>query len=345
MNKKIITNKISKFFIMLIFASVFLCLASCSKNNTINESSVTTEETTIKKQNEKISIVCTIFPLYDFVKEIIKQNEDKFDLTLLIDNGIDFHNYTPTVDDDIKIRNANIFFYIGGESDSWASKIIESNTNNDLNSINMMNELKDIIKVEEEIEGMEKEEEDLDSEEIEHDEHIWLSLLNAQKMISIITNEIIKLDKENENIYLSNLTEYNKKLRELDKEYKNTITQIKNNTILFADRFPFRYLFDDYNLKYFAAFKGCSAETECSFDTIMFLSNKVKELSLDNIYVIDGSSKRIANTIITNSSNKNINIQEMNSMQGITLQDINSGKNYLNIMKENLNALSYSIIK
>lgn len=313
--KKIISIILS----ILLIVSVF---AGCSTNG----------ET--KKEKTKLSVVATIFPIYDWVKNIVG-DDVHIDLTLLMSSGADLHNYQPSADDIIKISTCDVFIYVGGESDKWVDDTLNSAQNKDMEIVNLMQVLGDKAKEEELVEGMQGEEED----EKEYDEHVWLSLKNAKLFVEKTAEALGKKDAADSEKFIENANAYNEKLEALDKQYQNTVDSAKVKALLFADRFPFRYITDDYGLKYYAAFKGCSAESEASFETISFLAKKVDELQLKCVMTIDGSDKKIAKTVIENTSAKNQKILTLNSMQSITEKNINDGETYLSIMENNLTVL------
>ncbi|MBQ6229582.1 MAG: zinc ABC transporter substrate-binding protein [Eubacterium sp.] len=292
--------------------------------------------------NGKIDIVCTIFPEYDWVKEIIKGEEDNFNLTMLMANGADLHNFQPTADDILTISKSDIFIYVGGESDKWVHDALKEAVNKDMIVINLMDVLGDRAKEEELVEGMQGDDEE---EEPEYDEHIWLSVKNAEILAEYIEGKISSLDKDEKRVetYKKNLENYKAKLDGLDKQYEEAVKAAGKNTIVFGDRFPFRYLVDDYNIKYYAAFIGCSAETEASFDTITFLAGKVDELSLQTVLTIETSDKQIANTVISNTKDKNQKILTLDSMQAVTAKEADGGKNYYDIMATNLEVLKEAL--
>ena len=320
--------------IFAIILSVFLILPVFSGCNNKDTSG----------SNKKLSVVCTIFPQYDWVKQILGDKASGVDMTLLLDNGIDLHNYQPTADDIIKISECDLFIYVGGESDKWVDDVLKSAKNKNIQVINLMDVLKNSVKEEEVKEGMEaEEEEDSKEEEPEYDEHVWLSLKNAKTICGAISDSLGKIDKSNADTYKQNSNSYIEKLNNLDTEYQNTVDGAKRKTVLFGDRFPFRYLVDDYKLDYYAAFVGCSAETEASFKTIVFLANKIDELSLPAILTIEGSDKSIANSIISNTKNKNQKILVINSIQSVTSEDVQNGMTYLSIMKDNLGVLKEAL--
>ena len=232
-----------------------------------------------------------------------------FDITLLLDNGVDMHSYQPTIRYIAMAGSGDLFIYVGGESDAWVRDALKEAKNKDLKVINLMDVLGNSVKEEEVVEGMQegkgfwghshKEGEEADDveEEPEYDEHIWLSIRNAEVLVKNIAQEIANIDAQNAEIYEKNADSYIKKLDHLDKQYAATIKNGKYKAILFGDRFPFRYLADDYQLKYYAAFVGCSAETLAGFETVTFLAQKVDTLHLPVILTIENSDGRIAESI------------------------------------------------
>ncbi len=290
--------------------------------------------------DDKISIVTTIFPEYDWVMNVLGNNPASAEVTLLLDNGVDLHSYQPTAEDIMKIATCDMFIYVGGESDGWIEDALSEAVNKDMVVINLLEVLGDSVKEEEVVEGMQEEDED----ETEYDEHVWLSLKNAVICTEAISHALQdKVDPENSITYAENAAEYMRKLFTLDREYEETIANASGDTLLFGDRFPFRYLTDDYDLNYYAAFAGCSAETEASFETVTFLSGKVDELNLGCILTIETSDGKIAETIRDNTSTGDQKILVLDSLQSVTMDDINNGVTYLSIMKENLNVLSEAL--
>lgn len=308
----------------------------------------------------KKSIVCTTFPEYDWVMNILGEKAPTFDVTLLQNNGTDLHSYQPSVKDIAKISKADLFVYVGGESDEWVEKVLSQSVNKNQIAVNMMEVLGDKVREEEIVEGMESEEEEEHEhhhngeeaeehhhhdheEEVEYDEHVWLSLNNAIDISKVLCEEICKIDGANSVAYRKNFASYTKQLAALDEEYKSAVKFAKKNTVLFGDRFPFLYLTDDYGLKYFAAFAGCSAESEASFETVVFLAKKVDELALNAVLTIEKSDKKIAKTIVSTTKNKNRLILEMDSLQSITQAEIKKGRSYLSSMKKNLEVLKQAL--
>ena len=299
-----------------------------------------------KEEKERISVVCTIFPLYDWLNNVLGDNAENADVTMLLDSGADLHSYQPTADDIIKVSTCDLFVYVGGESDSWADDALKNASNKNMEVLNLLDILGDSAKEEELVEGMqvEEEEEEADGEEApEYDEHVWLSLKNAVLFVNAIRDSLCEIDSQSKDAYTSNAASYTAKLDELDKQYQQTVDSAKTKVLLFGDRFPFRYLTEDYKLKYYAAFIGCSAESEASFETITFLAQKTDELGLKNIMVIESSDQKIAKTIIENTKEKNQQILTLDSLQSTTSAKVKNGASYLSAMTKNLDVLKTAL--
>ena len=486
-------------------------LAGCEKQNDTNKT-------------DRLSIVTTIFPEYDWVKEILGDKADNAEITMLLDNGVDLHSYQPTADDIVKISDCDLFIYVGGESDEWVDNALKNATNKNMKVINLLDVLGDSVKTEETVEGMQEEEHDHDhghdkeitkddikdrtlsdfagewkslypylltgdldeycehkaeededssttkdtylekykaswqcdankitingnkitftytdgksvsaeytyagyqpklndegkirsvryqfettstdapkyvqfndhghepgeaehfhiyfgndgfdalmdlktnpffvggslsvdeildelmghshDHEEESDEHVWLSLRNAEALCKAISAALQEIDPDNKDAYASNTSAYIKKLSALDNEYKKAVNAATYKTVLFGDRFPFRYLVDDYGLSYYAAFVGCSAETEASFETISFLAKKVDELKMPCVLTIEGAQHKIAETIVQNTTAKNQKVLTMDSMQSTTSKDVKNGTTYLSVMEQNLSVLKEAL--
>ena len=484
-------------------------LAGCGKQN----------ESQGNTADDKMKIVTTIFPEYDWVKEILGDKADNAEVTMLLDNGVDLHSYQPTADGIVKISDCDLFIYVGGESDEWVEDALKNATNKNMKVINLLDVLKDTIKTEEAVPGMQSEEghnhgvsdfadsdvqdrslsdwdgdwqsvypylqegvldevmekkaengsktaeeyrayyetgyktdvsqitidaenntmcfvkngiaakatyeykgyqiydyasgsrgvryffeaiggdadapkyvqfsdhgiepgkaehfhiyfgndgfdelsqemdnwptyypadmsgndikEDmLEHEEKEYDEHVWLSLKNAEVLVGAISGALQELDSSNKDTYAANSDAYIEKLSALDADYQAAVNGAAHKTVLFGDRFPFRYLVDDYGLNYYAAFAGCSAESEASFETISFLSKKVDELHLPCVLTIEGKEHKIAKAVVENTAEKNQKILTMDSMQSTTSQDVKNGTTYLSVMKNNLSVLKEAL--
>lgn len=237
-----------------------------------------------------------------------------------------------------------MFLYVGGESDGWVEDALKEATNQNMKVINLLDVLGEQVKEEEVVEGMEAEEEESeDEDEPEYDEHVWLSLKNAETLCSAITDALEEIDPANKDAYATNAASYLEKLAALDGEYQTVVDNAARKTVLFGDRFPFRYLVDDYGLSYYAAFAGCSAETEASFETISFLAGKVDELGLPCVLTIEGAQHKIAETIVQNTAEKNQSILTLDSMQSTTSTDVANGTTYLSVMESNLDVLKQAL--
>ena len=292
--------------------------------------------------SNKLNIVTTIFPAYDWVREILGAETDRAEITTLLDSGVDLHSYQPTVDDIVKISNCDLFLYVGGESDGWVDDALKNAPNKERKVIRLLDVLGDSAKAEETVEGMQEEEHDQE-EEAEYDEHIWLSLKNAQVLVAAISEALQETDPARKDTYAANAAAYAEKLSALDGEYRAAVDSGKYKTLLFGDRFPFRYLADDYGLDYYAAFPGCSAETEASFETVSFLAGKMDALGLPCVLTIEGTQHKIAETIVQNTAQKNQQVLTMDSMQAVTANDAASGVSYLSIMEKNLSVLKKAL--
>ena len=341
-----------KFITLLLIAVLSVCALSGCGNSKSSEST----------NGKKLKVVTTIFPEYDWVMQILGDKADKADVTMLLDKGVDLHSYQPSTADISKISEADIFIYVGGESDEWVKDVLKQAKNKNLKVINLMDVIGDKAKEEEVKEGMQAEDEhdhdkdkdhdekhdqdkehDHDKDEPEYDEHVWLSLKNAKIFTKKISDVLSEVDKDNAKTYKANYKNYAKKLDELDKKYAEAFSSAKVKTLVFGDRFPFRYLVNDYGLDYYAAFVGCSAESEASFETVTFLAKKIDELGLKHILTIEGKNHKIAKAVIENTKNKNQKILTLDSMQSTTSNDVKNGASYLGIMEKNLEVLKKAL--
>ncbi len=301
-------------------------------------------------EERKLRITTTIFPIYDWVMNILGENASDADVVMLLNSGADLHSYQPTADDIMKISTSDVFIYIGGESDEWVEDALSTAANKDMIVLNLLDILGDDAKEEEIVEGMEETEHDHEHEEDEHeheeaeyDEHIWLSLRNAEVLVNSISKVLQSADQEHAADYEKNTAAYVGKLKELDQKYTDAVNALNYDTLLFGDRFPFRYMTSDYGLTYYAAFAGCSAETEASFETVVFLAKKMDEFDLHSIIALESSYRKLAETIINNTESKDQKILVMDSMQSATLKDAANGITYLSIMEKNLEVLRQAL--
>ena len=340
-------KKIAAFAMLVLTAA--LALVACSAES--NEKA---------PAQKKVSIVATIYPQYDWLKNVLGDRLDAVNLKLLIKNGTDLHSYKPSAQDIAAIASADMVVYVGGESDEWIEKALKATPKDGRVQVNLMEALGDRIKEEEIVEGMQAEEEHHhehgeEAEEHEHehhehaeapenDEHIWLSLKNAEILVRTLADAIAKVDTAHATEYHMNAALYVAKISALDAQYRAATDSAALKTILFGDRFPFRYLVDDYGIKYFAAFVGCSAESEASFETVAFLAGKMDSLALPAIFTIDGSNGKIARAILDASKkSKETPVLTLNSMQSVTDAQMQSGMDYISIMQSNLEVLKKAI--
>lgn len=292
------------------------------------------------RENDKLSIVTTIFPAYDFSREI---SGGRADIKMLLKPGAESHSYEPTPQDIIAIQNCDIFIYVGGESDEWADDILSSIDLSDIDVISMM---ECVDTVEEEItEGMEvhhsaENEEDSGTYEPEYDEHVWTSPVNAAKITETICSVMSQKDSVNAEYYKDRTEEYVNKLGNLDKEFRDIVSDSKRRVIVFGDRFPCRYFADEYGLKYYAAFPGCSAETEASARTIAFLIDKVNDEEIPVVLYPELSNAKVAQTICESTSAKCL---QFSSCHNVTADEFESGASYLSLMTENIKVLSEAL--
>lgn len=313
------------------------------------------------EKSGKLSVVTTVFAEYDWVLEILGDKADRAEITMLLDGKSDMHSFQPSASDILKISACDLFIYVGGESDSWAKDVLKTPGNQNRKVLCLMDILGDKAYIEEAVEGMEDDEhenenegedEDEDEnedgehgheeEEAEYDEHVWLSLRNASLFCDAIEEALSALDPENSEVYKSNLKTYKDKLSLLNGRYESAVGAAGRKTLLFADRFPFRYLTEDYGLSYYAAFSGCSAESEASFETVLFLAKKVDELKLPAVLTI-GGNRKIAETVVSSTESRSAEILTLDSLQTTTVNDRLSGKTYLSVMTDNLEVLKTAL--
>lgn len=355
-------------FAMFVLATALMFVACSAESN---------EKAPAQK---KVSIVATIYPQYDWLKNILGDRLDAVNLKLLIKNGTDLHSYKPSAQDIAAIASADMVVFVGGESDEWIEKALKATPKDGRVQVNLMEALGDRVKEEEVVEGMQEEtkderrkrtalsdlslsahghqggtkeiaeenhehhEHEAHAEAPENDEHVWLSLKNAELLVMNLADALSKVDTAHATEYHMNAGLYIAKISALDAQYRAATDSAHFKTILFGDRFPFRYLVDDYGIKYFAAFVGCSAESEASFETVAFLASKMDSLALPAIFTIDGSNGKIARAILDASKkSKETPVLTLNSMQSVTDAQMQSGVDYLSMMQSNLEVLKKAI--
>ncbi len=280
------------------------------------------------------SIISTTFPGYDFARAV---TGDSTKLKMLVSPGTEIHNFEPTPQDIIDINNSDLFIYVGGESDEWVERLLENNEIPTDKTLRLM----DIIKPleEEYVEGME-EEHDHDHHEDEHDEHIWTSPVNAAKIVEAIKDKLTKIYPSEAVLYQKNAEAYVNRLFSIDYQIRGIINNSNKKELIFGDRFPFRYFSNEYGLDYFAAFPGCSEQTEASSSTIAFLIDKVKADDIKVVLKIELTDGKLANTIAEATGAK---VLELNSAHNISLSDFDSGLTYTDIMEQNLKVLEEAL--
>ncbi|MDR1412955.1 MAG: metal ABC transporter substrate-binding protein [Actinomycetes bacterium] len=312
-----------------------LVLTGCGQSESATNQSAT------EPGGKKLSVVTTIFPPYDFTRQIVG---DKAEVTMLLPPASESHSFEPTPQDIIKIQNCDVFVYVGGESDQWVNEVLESMDTSHMKVITLM----DCVEVREEeiVEGMEEEEEEADetggaeAEEVEYDEHVWTSPRNAMLITQKISDALCALDTENAGTYQSNTVAYLTKLKELDAAFTQVTAEASRKTIVFGDRFPFRYFTDAYGLDYFAAFPGCSTETEANAATVKFLIDKINAEKIPVVFHIELSNEKMADTIAEATGAK---VRLLHACHNISKEDFQAGRTYLDLMSGNVEALKEAL--
>ena len=329
--------KFSKLFSAFIPASVLLLLLSgCASPGTAGS-----------EDSGKIRAVATIFPQYDFLRQI---GGDHLELTMLLKPGAESHSFEPTPADMITVSQSDLFVYVGGDSDAWVETILESVDVSEKEIVTLMDCVETVA--EEDVEGMEThghahdhEDEDPtaadgDHEEAEQDEHVWTSPRNAVRIVEKLRDALIAVDPENAGDYTQNAADYIDRLNRLDQEFQETVDTAKRHTILLGDRIPFRYLADAYGLDYYAAFPGCSSESEASAKTIAFLIDKVKEEKIPVVFSIELSNEKMTDSICEATGATKL---QLHSCHNVTRDDFEQGITYLDLMERNVQALKEAL--
>ena len=317
-------KKVLKIMVALVMVFSIAGLTGCNKN-----------DKNIK--NEKLTIITTSFPGYDFARAITKDN-DNAEVKMLLKPGAEMHDFEPTPQDIKDIKNSDIFIYVGGDSDEWIEDVLD-NIDTDKTKIVKLMDLVDTVP-EDVIEGMEEHEEDEEEEEVEYDEHVWTSPINAITITNKLKDEVVKIDKDNKELYEKNASNYVNELTNIDNEIKDIVKNGKRKEIIFGDRFPLRYFVDSYGLSYYAAFPGCSEQTEASAKTILFLINKVKEDKIPVVFHIELSKGKIANVIAKETG---VKVLEFKTAHNISQKDFDAGVTYVDIMKDNIKVLKEAL--
>ncbi len=314
-------KKVLKVMVVAIMVFSIVGLTGCNKN----------------KSNDKLTIISTSFPGYDFARAITKDNNN-VEVKMLLKPGAEMHDFEPTPQDIKDIKNSDIFIYVGGDSDEWIEDILDD-IDTDQTKIVKLIDLVDTVE-EDVIEGMEEHEEDEEEEEVEYDEHVWTSPANAITITNKLKDEVVKIDNDNKELYEKNASNYVSDLTNIDSEIKDIVKNAKRKEIIFGDRFPLRYFVDEYGLSYYAAFPGCSEQTEASAKTISFLINKVKEDKIPVVFHIELSNGKIADAIAKETG---VKVLEFKTAHNISQKDFDAGVTYVDIMKDNMKVLKEAL--
>jgi len=284
----------------------------------------------VVRQEGKINVTATIFPAYDFVRQIAG---DKVNLTMLLSPGAESHSFEPSPRDIITIQTSDVFVFVGGDSDMWIERILQSMDTEHM-SIFAMIDFVDLV------EGVACDHDHDDPAhicgDVEYDEHIWTSPRNVIMIVREIAELLCEVDPVNADFYNENTLAYIEELEKLDAAFTEVAAGAKRNTIVFGDRFPFRYFADAYDLEWHAAFPGCSTETEPSAATVAFLINKIRAQRIPVVFHIELSNERMANTISGETGAKKL---MLHSVHNITRRDFDAGLGYLELMRRNVEAL------
>lgn len=309
-----------------------------SKSEESKSENSTSENSKESTENEKLDVVATIFPYYDFIRQIAG---DKVNLTMLVPAGMDTHSFEPTPADMIIVQNSDVFIYNGGDMESWVPEVLKAVENTNQITDCMMDHVETVV--EEVTEGMEAEEEseteeepETEDAELEYDEHIWTSPVNAQKIVTEICNVLKEADPVNADYFQANADNYMKQLQVLDSQFQEVVDNAQRKIMIFGDKFPLRYFVDQYGLDYSAAFVGCSTETEPSANTVAYLIDKAKEENVPVIYHIELSSGKIADTICESTGAK---VLLFHTCHNVSQEEFENGVTYLELMQKNVEAL------
>lgn len=288
----------------------------------------------INSSQKTANIISSNFVGYDFARVV---TGDKTQVSMLLKPGAEMHDFEPTPEDIVKIKNADLFIYVGGESDEWIEKVLNDNEISKDKTLRLMDLVE--VKEEEHVEGMEEEEHEHE-EEVEYDEHIWTSPKNAIKLVNGTKEKLAKIYPKNKATYEKNANSYTRQLSDIDQQIRDTVASSNKKELIFGDRFPFRYLVDEYGLKYFAAFPGCAEQTEASSKTIAFLIDKVKNDGVKVVLKIELTSDKLAQIVADETGAK---VMELNAAHNISSEDFERGVTYVDIMKDNIKVLEEAL--
>lgn len=315
----------------LVLCALLLCVAGCGR----------------REEDDTVKIVCTVFPLYEWARNIVGDAEN-VEVVWLVRNGTDVHSYQPTTADIVEMISCDLLLYVGGESDTWVEECLKNREDDDRVMLDLSQAegvtlrqvtAESIVSEEEEHHHTHHHGHDHDHTQGSADEHIWLSLRNAVACGTAIADALCELDSEREESYRDNLQAYTQRLQDLDAAYTEAVAAAREPTLLFADRFPFVYLAEDYGLRYVAAFEGCTTEAEATPDTIIHLAEHADEWDLGWIMTTESSDGKLAQSVIQATKEKNQTVAVLDSMQSVNERDVETGATYLGIMERNLEVL------
>ncbi len=325
--------------ILSISLAVLMAASISACGNTANNTEVAAK-TNAPSDSHRLSIVVTNFPEYDFAHQIVQDNAD---VTMLLKPGAESHTYDPTPEDIITIQNSDMFVYVGGDSDEWVDDVLSSMDQTHMNIFRLMDAVETVP--EELVEGMEEEAEEEEAaedgeEEVELDEHVWTSPVNAMTIVRKMSETLEDLDPDNKDVYEKNASNYISELSDLDKEFQDIVSNAKRKEIIVGDRFPFRYFCDEYGLSYYAAFPGCSTDTQASAKTVAFLIDKVKNDEIPVVFHIELSNEEMCSSIAEATGAKS---ELLNAVHNVSDEDFKNGVTYVSLMQHNVEVLKEAL--
>ncbi|MBQ8849639.1 MAG: zinc ABC transporter substrate-binding protein [Clostridia bacterium] len=292
-------------------------------------------------EDEKLTVLCTVFPVYDWVRAVVGESKN-IEVKLLVSDGADLHSFQPTAKDAISIKSADLVVRVGGADDSFVNELVTESA--DLRLMEAEGVTLRHMSVSSE-HSREDEHEGSHGHEHAVDEHIWLSLKNASACVDAICEAVCELDAEGAEVYRENTEDYINSLNALDAAYSEAIANIDTPRMIFADRFPFVYMTEDYGIEYEAAFEGCTTDAEAGFDTVLRLASRAEEWGLSYVFVTESSDGKLARSVSEAVSDGTLTTVTLNSMQSLTSADIAAGESYLGIAQKNLAVLSAALAK
>lgn len=307
-----------------------------------------------QQDGDKLTVVCTLFPLYDWIREVVGDSES-VEVVLLVQNGTDLHSFQPSAADIVRLRSCDLLVRLGGGADGWVEDALRQAPVGDRRDLKLLETdgmtLRD-ISAESVAQGHDHEHDHDHDHEHEHehdescavDEHFWLSLANACASVSAIADTLAELDEGNASVYRENAARYGAELLALDREYRETVAQSEDPYLVFGDRFPFVYLTEEYGIGYLAAFAGCGTDGDATVDTVIRLARTLDERGLGFVVVTEGSDGELAEGVIRASADGSREILTVDSLQSVTGKELKSGKTYLGAMRENLAILRRALL-